>query len=96
MTVKDKVYKHKVPVIQSASYKGNLSIVDLLLRQGADVNLGESSSAQHEASKRGHVSVVDLLLKSGADDSIRDSGGHIARDIGGTYNCTKQEREEKD
>ncbi len=71
----DREGEGKTTALQRASYKGSLSIVDILLRRGANVNLGKSA-ALHQARKRGHVAVIDLLLKSGADDSIRDRGGH--------------------
>lgn len=52
-----------------AATTGNLELVDLLLRSGANVNAENKSGyrALFRAVNKGHVSIVKLLLVSGAD-----------------------------
>jgi ankyrin repeat protein len=61
-----------VTPVYMASQNGHTSVVDVLLRHGADPNL-----ANHDgftplciASQNGHTSVVDVLLRHGADPNI--------------------------
>ena len=58
-----------------------LTLVDLLLDQGADVNgrRRDGMTALHSAAYRGHLSVIRCLIERGADPKIRAydaSGGH--------------------
>ena len=63
--------------IIEASRRGYLSVVELLLSKGANVNdknnYGYSSII--EASTHGHVSVVELLLSKGANISDKNNDG---------------------
>ena len=55
--------------LEKAAASGHLSVVELLLKSGADVcniTFGQKT-ALHFAAESGHLSVVELLLKSGAD-----------------------------
>uniref|UniRef100_A0A0D2YEN9 NACHT domain-containing protein n=1 Tax=Fusarium oxysporum (strain Fo5176) TaxID=660025 RepID=A0A0D2YEN9_FUSOF len=60
--------------LQAASFNGNLRVVQLLLDNGADVNVegGEYGNALPAASSRGHLEVVQLLLNNGADVNAED------------------------
>jgi ankyrin repeat protein len=63
-----------------ASRKGHTDIVELLLNNGANVNLAPYSgvSALHLASKYGHKQIVELLLNKGADVNAETSGKFTA------------------
>ena len=52
--------------LTASCHKGNLEIVDLLIKAGADLELG-NPKPRFLASESGHEKVVDLLLKQGAD-----------------------------
>ncbi|EIM79419.1 uncharacterized protein STEHIDRAFT_24537, partial [Stereum hirsutum FP-91666 SS1] len=55
--------------LQAASAFGNISIVRLLLQNGADANAqgGIFSTALQAASYHGHIDIVELLLEMGAE-----------------------------
>jgi ankyrin repeat protein len=58
-----------------ASYLGKDSIVELLLKHGADmhkVHPKEGETALHIASKRNNLSVVDVLISHGMDVNVKD------------------------
>jgi ankyrin repeat protein len=60
--------------IMDASYKGSPSIVELLIKHGADVDAISSSEHNrplHRAIEKGHRDVVEILLKAGADVEAR-------------------------
>ena len=61
------------PIIE-ASYKGFAPVVEILIKNGADVNAISSSEHNrplHRAIEKGHLDVVDVLLKGGADVEAR-------------------------
>ena len=64
--------------LQAASARGELRIVELLLKAGADVNAqgGEYGNALQAASARGKQQIVELLLKTGADVNAQGSYGN--------------------
>ena len=57
----------------AASSRGNLSMVSLLVEQGADINAkgGLSGNAVYLACRGKHMAVVDFLLEKGADVNAR-------------------------
>ncbi len=73
-----------------AAVYGRMSVVQHLLRKGADVNVRAGTfggSPINEAASKGHLEVVNLLLRSGADLDTSDPqrnplfsaiyGGHL-------------------
>ena len=56
----------------------DVSIVKLLVEQGANVNEGDSNNKTplHLAAMREQEGIVDYLLSQGADKTIADSGGY--------------------
>ncbi|XP_055998771.1 uncharacterized protein LOC125654883 isoform X2 [Ostrea edulis] len=69
---------HHPPLINACA-EGHASIVEELVKAGADVNLQRRGGCTPliAASKRGHVSIVEELVKAGADinahDLVRDT-----------------------
>ena len=53
----------------TASEKGHVDVVRMLLEQGADINKARDIGATplYIASQKGHVDVVRMLLEQGAD-----------------------------
>lgn len=73
--------------IHWAADRGYANILEILLRNGADVNLIDKDSGQtalHYAISCGHVECVKILLKYGANRNIADSDDvtcmHLAND----------------
>eukprot|EP00644_Phytophthora_capsici_P016164 jgi/Phyca11/59608/gw1.28.209.1 len=73
-------------LLHVAAWNGWQEHVEILIKEGADVNLIDSSASRrtplHEACEAGHVSVVELLLRAGARWDAMDVGGdsplHVA------------------
>ncbi|GMF13056.1 unnamed protein product [Phytophthora lilii] len=73
-------------MLHVAAWNGWKEHVRLLIEEGADVNLVDSSASRktplHEACRAGHVPIVELLLRSGARLSAVDISGdsslHVA------------------
>lgn len=65
------------PLYLAAQY-GQKGIVDLLLKNEAQVNLiqRDGSSALHVAAQTGHAEIVGLLIQQGADHSLRNKAGY--------------------
>lgn len=63
--------------LQAASYEGNKTVVQLLLKNGADVNAqgGAFGNALQAALYDGHVEVIGLLLRHGADVNAQGREG---------------------
>ncbi|XP_056001178.1 uncharacterized protein LOC125656335 [Ostrea edulis] len=68
---------HDTP-LTTACEEGHVSIVDELVKAGADVNLRDiwENTPLIAACKRGHVSIVDELVKAGADVNLQGKGGN--------------------
>ncbi|KAH8834272.1 hypothetical protein DL96DRAFT_1810582 [Flagelloscypha sp. PMI_526] len=68
--------------LHAASQAGNLEVIQLLLKKGADVNAtgGGNGTALHIASQYGNMEVVEFLVKHGADINA----------IGGKYGTALQ------
>lgn len=66
--------KHTALVI--ASEGGHLSILQLLVKHGADINQNHGSTALRSACMRGHLDCVEWLLENSADASLvnKDTG----------------------
>ncbi len=63
-----------------AAMNGNVEIVGLLLRSGANINLQSNpvkETALHVASRNGHELVVKILLKFGADAKVGNFSGSL-------------------
>ncbi|GMF46501.1 unnamed protein product [Phytophthora fragariaefolia] len=80
-------------LLHVAAWNGWEEHVRLLIDEGAEVNLVDSSASHrtplHEACRAGHARVVELLLRSGADLSAVDVSGdsplHVACRGGWTH-----------
>ena len=68
--------------LQTAAFHGNVEAVQLLLSNGASVNLKTNrfprSTALHDAVLGGQEEVVRLLLQSGAKQTLTDDGAFFA------------------
>lgn len=63
--------------LQAASSTGHEKVVELLLRNGANVNArGKYDTALHAASTKGNDKVVELLLANGANVNAREKEIH--------------------
>lgn len=75
---------HGNVALHVASSKGNIDMMSLLLRYGADYNIKDifGNSSLHYASDKGNKEAVNLLITSGADVDIQDNRGstclHVA------------------
>ena len=81
--------------LHSASFKGNVKVVEMLLTHGCDVNAQETDcgwTPMHFASYKGREEVVNILLAHGADNKIKSNDGltplHVA-DEGGHNDVAK-------
>lgn len=67
-----------------AADRGHTEILDLLLKNGANVNITDKESNQtplHYAVSCGHSESVRILLKHGADPHVKDADGTTCFDI---------------
>jgi len=69
---------------------GNTQLVELLIKNGAGVNVGDEDgiSALHVAAREGQVSICEVLIKAGADVNLKDKNEqtplHLAAAAGQT------------
>ena len=66
--------------IHAASYKGHLSIAELLISKGANVNCRDQESKEkstplHIATRRGDTKMMECLISNGADVNATESDG---------------------
>ncbi|KAG8560246.1 hypothetical protein GDO81_014854 [Engystomops pustulosus] len=66
-----------------AATEGHTHIVDLLIKNGANINAKDmlEMTALHWATEHNHQDVVDLLIKNGADVNIQSKFGKTPFDI---------------
>ncbi|KAJ6551881.1 ankyrin repeat-containing domain protein [Mycena capillaripes] len=64
-------------VLQEAALEGLTDMVEILIRNGADVNTkeGEYDSVLHAASVRGHEKIISILIDHGVDIDFRGQYG---------------------
>lgn len=69
--------------IHWAADSGHINIIELLLKNGADINLRDSDgqTAVHYAASCGHLECVKYLLAKGAIKDVLDNEGNKAYDI---------------
>eukprot|EP00457_Paulinella_chromatophora_P000409 gb/GEZN01000409.1/.p1 GENE.gb/GEZN01000409.1/~~gb/GEZN01000409.1/.p1 ORF type:complete len:1427 (-),score=209.47 gb/GEZN01000409.1/:191-4471(-) len=72
----------KTALIEAAS-RGQVSMAELLLSNGADVNRQSSNgyTALHWATMKKHANMLRLLTRKGIDMSVKDAGGRTAMDL---------------
>jgi len=75
-----KAIDSKWTVLSWAAEKGHTTIVDSLLKSGADPNIKNNygNTALILAAEEGQTAIVGSLLKSGADPNIKDNSGSTA------------------
>ena len=69
------VTKYNETVLLLAVPGGHMDVVELLLKNGADVNASDENygrAALHVASRENHFDVVKLLIQNGADVTALD------------------------
>lgn len=67
--------------LQKAAWKGDLSLVKLLIEQGTPVNKScdfNRWTALHAATHKGYVEIAEFLIKHGADVNVKDKDGYTA------------------
>ena len=60
------------PPLHTASYKGNLKIVEVLVQRGASVNKGDGRIKRtplHQACSKGHTQIVEYLIMEARCDA---------------------------
>ncbi len=79
-----------------ATYYDHYTIVDYLLRNGADINFKSTndqaapkgSTPLIVASYNGNIGMTKFLLRRGADKNIKNSAGETAHDVAEKYHFT--------
>ncbi|KZL78694.1 multiple ankyrin repeats single KH domain (pfs domain-containing protein) [Colletotrichum tofieldiae] len=68
---------HKETPLVTASYRGHLKVVKLLLEKGANIKIKDIDgwTPLNAASSKGHLEVVKLLLEKGADITVTNESG---------------------
>lgn len=69
---------YETTALQLAARDGNLEIMEILIDNGADVNLGESwlkIAPLHVAARNGNIAMLKLLIENGADMNIENHTG---------------------
>lgn len=66
-----------------AAVTGQTEVIELLIRQGADVNAvsNEGGTALHATAFLGHAQAVDVLLRNGANVNARNKNGNTPLDV---------------
>jgi ankyrin repeat protein len=74
--------------LHHAAYDGHKEVVELLIANGADVNVRSrerGSTPLHHAALLGHNQVIELLIAKGADVNAKDDNGDTPLDTALTY-----------
>lgn len=85
-TIEEQIAKGVDPntLLHSAAFGGQKDIVELLINNGADVNLKDGNSEFTPifyAIIKNHEMVIDILIKNGADLNAKDKNGDSPLDI---------------
>ena len=77
--------------LHRAVLRGHMDIVDLLINNGANVNLKSESgdTALHYAAKKNHIDIVEMLLKNGADINITGYRGLVPLHFAVTFDSVQ-------
>ncbi len=74
--------KNGAVALHGAAWSGHREIAELLIQNGADVNIqSDSGTPLRTACLRGKKEIVELLLANGADINVKDNAGKTALDI---------------
>ncbi len=92
----------KMTPLHFAAAQGNAEMVQLFLRQGADVNLKvDFQDALMYAAASGNIEIIESLLQAGANPMNENRNGKCARDIAqdnkhtAAYNLLKTETDRR-
>ncbi len=68
--------------LHTASSRGDVEIVELLLETGMEVNTKNRFgwTPLHLASSKGHIEIVEMLLQAGADCGVKNKFGRTSLD----------------
>ena len=82
---------YRMTALHYAAWKGTTEMVDLLLKNGADLNCkdNEDWTALHLAAGYGTTEMVDLLVKNGADLNCKKNDGSTPLKV--AVDCQKKE-----
>ncbi|KAG2392775.1 hypothetical protein C9374_011500 [Naegleria lovaniensis] len=74
---------HHWSSLHFATSKGQVSVLQVLLQYGANINLKDSTgkTALHYASLRGYPECVRILIEFGADVTVKDDDDKVALDL---------------
>jgi hypothetical protein len=61
-----------LPPLYLAVVRGHQAIVDVLIRNGADVNVDVGTTPLYAAVREGHVAVASMLIANGAEVDVQD------------------------
>ena len=67
-----------------ASSQGNVKVVELLLKEGADVHAMDryGNNALHEAVSNNHVAVAEMLSRAGAELNYKNPADYLTKAAG--------------
>uniref|UniRef100_A0A3B3R0F1 Death-associated protein kinase 1 n=1 Tax=Paramormyrops kingsleyae TaxID=1676925 RepID=A0A3B3R0F1_9TELE len=79
--------KHGIPPLLIAAGCGNIQIIDVLVKKGADINTHDKSGANavYYASRQGHVETLKILHEKNCPLDIQDKSGETALHVAARY-----------